>query len=228
MKINILSRTITLTLILTGLSLFWPYSGFPQNDIIYPKIGLSIPCNIREMNIYLIRYERIDFKGSPMFEISKQDVYKIRYKNGVIDIIDPEYIKTKRDTLIGGLDTNAYSTLYVVYNSGQSSQQFPLVINGKYICKMRNHSRLEYKMHYQGEINVCRQTKKTNAPCRQFEVQSGGIYGILINVKNEYALNPYDRFSLTLINRGSIDDFLKTEYLGFDPFVEDDYHFELK
>ncbi|MCK9422912.1 MAG: hypothetical protein M0Q38_09955 [Bacteroidales bacterium] len=229
MKNRIFLLAVTIKVILTALVFIIPYSGFTQNDIIYKKTGSEIPCKVREITIDLIKYERIDIKKGPIIEIRKQDVSKIRYKNGVVDIIDPNFLIARSDTTLGKNDTTGYSKLYIVFNSGQSSQRFPLIINGQYVCNMGNHSRLEYKMFYSGDITVCRKVMKKTAPCRQFTVQRGHDYGIRIEVTSEYALDLNDRFSMTLFyDTESVKDFKQFEYYGFKPFKGDDYHFVKK
>ncbi len=205
-------------------------TGFAQYDLICKKSGGTIQCKVREITLDVIKYERVDVKRGPIIQIAKAEVWKIIYNTGAVEIIDLEYIKAKKnDTLKGKIDSGAFSMLYVVYNSGQSSQVFPLIINGKYICRLSNHSRLAYKMFYQGELTVCRKMKNKIGPCRPFEIEPGKIYGISINVENEQALDPSSRFSMAAFNETeSVNDFLKTEYFGFKPFKANDFHLEMK
>jgi len=218
---------ISLIVFLTGFVSFVPYSGFSQTDVIFKKTGTQIQCKVKEITVDLIKYVRADVKKGPIIEIRKQEVYKIRYKNGAVEIIDPEYIKIKKaDTTKSKNDTVNYSLIYIVYNSGQSTQVFPLLINGQYICRMSNHSRLVYKMAYEGVVNVCRQMKNKIGPCRQFEIIHGNNYGIEITPISEVALDPNDRFKMIVFDDPrSANDFIQTEYYSFKPFKGYDYNF---
>ena len=227
MKKPTLLLAVTLIIFLTWMFFLVPHAGFSQSDIIYKKSGGVIPCRVREIKVDVIKYVRVDIKRGPIIEIRKDEVYKIRYRNGTIDVLDLEFVMAqKADTIKGNKDTTGYSTLYVVYNSGQSSQVFPLVINGQYVCRMSNHSRLVFKMHYKGEVQICRQMKSKMAPCRQFVVQPGQIYGVSISVENETAIDPNFRFSMTVFDDTlSVKDFIQSEYYSFKPFKENDYNY---
>lgn len=194
-------------------------------DILYKKNGAMISCKIREITVDVIKYKRTDLRNSPVFEIKKEDVVKIRYKNGVVDIIDPAYIKIKGDSTFKNSDTIGYSMLYVVFNSGQSEQKFPLYINGNFICKLTNHSRLAFKMLYEGEIDVYRMFKAKIGPIKRLAVKHGNNYAISIKVVNEQKVDPNQRFFMNVIEDfKQIPGFLEYEYNGFSPFKELDFH----
>ncbi len=61
--------------------------GFSQ-DVLYKMDGSSITCKIRSINEDVIKYKKTDTINSPVYEIKSAEVYKIRYRNGTVDIID--------------------------------------------------------------------------------------------------------------------------------------------
>lgn len=116
-----------------------------------------------------------------------------------------------------------HAYLYVSFNSGQSSLTFPLAINGKFICKLPNHSRLRYIIFTPGEANVCRQVKRGEpGPCRNLMIIPGQMYGIRITVKNEQSFDPDKRFGIEVFDGPEADRFIRTEFYSFAPFPEDD------
>lgn len=200
------------------------FSGHAQ-DILYKKNGAMISCKIREIGVTVIKYKRTDLTNSPVFDVKKEDIYKIRYKNGVIDIIDPDYYKIKRDSITNvGKDSAAYSMLYVVFNSGNSSDVFPLYINGNFICKMKNPSRLAFKMKFIGAIEVYRMVQDKIGPGANFMVQHGNDYAISIKIVNSMKTDPNKKFLMTVIEGNSeINGFLENEFNSFMPDKEHDF-----
>ena len=81
-------------------------------DFLYKKDGTTISCKIREVKVDIIRFKRTDIKHSPVFEVKKEDIYKIQYKSGVIDILDPVY-KVKMDTIGGKISSGEIEMVYV-------------------------------------------------------------------------------------------------------------------
>jgi hypothetical protein len=214
-------KTILLSLIL----LLLLHTGLAQ-DILFKKNGALINCKIREITVDVIKYKRTDLQNSPVFEIKKEDVYKIRYKNGVVDVVDPKYHKNKNDTTGNNNDTTGYSMLYVVYNPGHSSQVFPLYINERFICKLKHHSRLAFKMKHEGEIVVYRKNQNMIGPQEWIIARHGNSYAISIQVVNEQNLDPNQRFLFTVIKDAElIQGFLENEYNGFKPEKDCDFHF---
>ena len=72
-------KTLFLSIILL-LQINW----LTAQDIIYKKDGGLINCKISEIRVDLIKYKRVDLKESPVFEIKKEEIWKIKYKNGEI------------------------------------------------------------------------------------------------------------------------------------------------
>lgn len=213
-------KTATFTTILFVLL----FSGHAQ-DILYKKNGAMISCKIREIGVTVIKYKRTDLTNSPVFEVKKEDIYKIRYKNGVVDIIDPYYYKTKRDSINNvAKDTAAYSMLYVVFNSGTSPDVFPLYVNGNFICKMKNPSRLAFKMKFIGTIDVYRMVQDKIGPRANLIVQHGNNYAISIKIVKSNNPDPNKKFLMTVIEGNSeIQGFLENEYNSFMPKQEYDF-----
>jgi hypothetical protein len=206
-----------------------------QSDIIYRKNGSIIRCKIREIKVNVITYKRTDVKRSPIYEINKDQTYKIRLKDGIVEIIDSSFYNSMRtnklytDTTLVINDTMNYAIIYIVFNSGYSDQSFPLYINGTFVYKLSNHSRLEYKIYSQGETEVCREVKNHVGPTIKFHVQHGRTYGISIYIKNEQKLDPNNRFLLRLYEeQESFNEFFENEYKNFKPFKDLDLKKEEK
>lgn len=194
-------------------------SCFSQNDVIFTKKGKQITCRVKEITLDVIKYERVDVIKGPLIEISKNDCYKVIFKHGAVEVIDPDFIRPQ-------VDTSACTSLYITYNSGQSTQVFPVVINGKYICKLNNHSRMIYKSCGNSDLIICRSPSHGKTICRNIEVLPGNTYAIRIEVKNEQAIDPSDRFSMTLLQDSySVTKFIVNEYDKMKPFKKDDHFF---
>lgn len=190
-----------------------------QNDVIYKKDGGYIACKVKEITLDVIKYERIDVVRGPTIEIRKTEAYKIKYKSGSIEILDRDFKPQKTDT-------SGYSIIYVTYNSGQSNQKFPIIINGINLCTMHNHSRLIYKMFTEGEISVCRYANGRKQLCGSLEIEHGKKYALRIELLNEQAIDPNKKFSLTFLSdQSSVIEFFNEEYRQMKPYKEDDYHF---
>ena len=147
-------------LILLSIFLLMIISAGQTQDFVYKKDGTSFYCKIREITVDVIKYKRTDIKSSPIFEIKKNDVYKICYKHGAIDILDPVFYKMKTDTM-------KYAMVYIVYNSNQSSEEFPLSVNHRSICKFKDRSRLALKILSEGEFTFAWETMYNVGPERK-------------------------------------------------------------
>lgn len=223
---------------LIGLISFFNLQGKSQNDILYKKDGSSIGCKIREIKLDIITYTRPELKRSPIYEVKRNDAYRILYKNGIEDILDVEFYKmvkknrhisdsiwVRQDTARMRHDSFGYSMVYVVFNSGYSSQYFPFYINGQYICTIKNQSRLEYKMFSEGEFEVFRKYRNKIGPVKKVLFQHGNKYAISIKMNDEQILDPNNRFSMTIYeSEEDVKEFIKKEYNGFKPFKSLDLH----
>lgn len=196
-------------------------------DVIYKKNGSTIYCKVNEITIDLVKYKRLDIRNSPSFEIKKEDLWKVKYKNGVTDIFNQAEIKPD-SILCERKGTEDYSMFYVVFNSGQSDQYFPFYFNDKYICKLKNHSRLLLKIKDEGDFYFCRNNNRKIGPVIKVSICNGNTYGIRITVPYPQGLDPNKRFAMDVINSDEVQSFIENEYNGFKPFPALDFSIELK
>ena len=194
-------------------------------DYLYKKSGGGISCKVKEITIDVIRYKRTDLAKSPIFEIKLEDIYRIRYNNGVTDIIDPEYYKMTKASLNTMSDTASYAMIYIVFHGENSTQNFPLYINGQYVCKLKSNSRATYRIFTEGEIEIYRSSKEKVGPIRSLQVYHGSNYGVSISIVNEQKLDPNERFQM-IVNDDPVDvkDFIDKEYNGLKPYKDLDFH----
>jgi hypothetical protein len=191
-------------------------------DLVYKKEGAAFYCKIREITVDVIKYKRTDIKNSPIFEIKKADVYKIRYNKGIVDIVDPEFYKKKTGDIY-------YSMVYIVYDSNLTSQVFPLYVNGKFVCKLKSHSRLALKLESEVEYRIKRETNVEVGPKVSLVPIFGLHYAIAIKVINEHAAYATDMYSMTVITiPEEVQRFIDTEYNGFTPDNAHDFHADFK
>jgi hypothetical protein len=214
-------RQFTLFISIAGVLILYGSTCRAQNcDVIYLKTGITIQCKIREVSLVKVRYTRPEIKRSPFYEVKKDDVFMLEYKDGHIDIIDEAFYKSsinrqsKVDTTIELPDTTCFSTLFILYEShGSIYSTFPLYINDKYICTLTEYSRLEYRLKSQGRITISRKEKNEIGPSRTIETKHGGIYGVSVNVSDKTTKDPSRRFSMvTYTGLPEVKNFLETEY----------------
>jgi len=147
--------------ILFLLFLFCEFFSFSQ-DFMYLKDKSVQKVKILEISIDKIKYKKVEILDGPTYEIIKSDVIKVHYSNGFIDVFHPEY---DTDSLFMATpkqkyDTIDYSMLYIVFNSTQDeSQIFPIYFNDIYICTLKNHQRLSYKLFSEGSLVFSRKIK---------------------------------------------------------------------
>jgi uncharacterized protein (TIGR02145 family) len=62
-------------------------TSYPVNaqDVITMKSGEELQVKVKKIGLNTIEYVRFDNETGPMYEISKEDVSKIRYQNGIED-----------------------------------------------------------------------------------------------------------------------------------------------
>lgn len=207
--------------------------GFGQ-DYIFKKDSSVQKVKILEITTEKIKFKKAEVPNGPTYEMLLSDALKIRYSNGFVDWLGNEQFEKSdsltTDTRIKGFkkftDTLGYSMLYVLFNSGQDeSQKFPIYLNGEYVTTLKNHTRLSYKVYSEGIFTFERKGSKGSGdePVILLYMVRGNSYGIRIDIPYPWALKPNKRFSLTLIDDEiEINDFLKFEFNGFEPFRPND------
>jgi hypothetical protein len=73
--------------IISGIILFTSFSFAFAQDIITKTNGDEIQAIIKEITTNEIKYKRHDNPDGPLIHILKSDVFRVRYENGVVDII---------------------------------------------------------------------------------------------------------------------------------------------
>jgi len=213
-------KYITLLIVLV----FLTNTGHSQ-DMLYKKDGSAISCKVKGITIDVIKYKRTDIKNSPVFEVKKDEVYKIRFKKGkkaTTDILDPVFNKQNGDTI-------PYSLVYIVYHSNQSNKNLQLGVDPFYNLTIKNHSRLVMKFIYEEERNIHVEKTFSDGPSIKFVTVHGQNYAICVREKDEGKGNSKDKFSMTLYkDPKEVTDFIKNEYNGFSPDKDHYYYWNEK
>jgi len=185
---------------------------------------------VLEVTLDLVKYNTIELPKGPTFEISKTDVYKILFSNGHEVIFDTTFtfqtgIYQKER---GKIDTTHYAMLYLLFQDGSDmSQKFPLYFNEKYVCTLRNHQRLTYKMYSEGLLRIERVHEKKTGPNIEVLILHGNKYGIRILEPYPQGLDPNKRFTIEKItDNEKVERFLKNEFYKLKPFKQDEYYMQ--
>ena len=197
-----------------------------SQDYIYKKDRTITKGKVLEVTMDLIKYKKIELPKGPVYEISKKDVYKIHYANGYADILDATFDPLSGDSISGmkKIDTLHYAMLYVLFYDGfDKSQKFPLYFNEKYICTLRNHQRLTFKLYSEGLLHIKRLGGKKTGPSVELIILHGNDYGIRIEEPYPQGLNPNKRFSINAISDSEeVATFLEQEFYKWKPFKQDE------
>jgi len=198
-----------------------------SQDYIYKKDRTIQEGKVLEITLDLIKYKKIELPKGPVFELSKKDVYKILFANGYTEIFDTINLSKNKFVQNGkkNIDSVDFVMLYVLFNDGQDiSQKFPIYFNGKYICTLRNHQRLSYKLYSEGLLRVKRISKKKIGPSTEFLVLHGNFFGINILEPYPQGLDPNKRFSLEVIADSSeFRNFLQNRFYELKPYEKDEF-----
>lgn len=209
-----------------------------SQDIITTMDKKVIQCKVLEVGIDKVRYKNTNIKKSPVFEILKSDIRSIRYSNGYIE----KYNTSPTDTLNQGstgnvpaksitrnpnepIDTTKFAMIYFVFNSGSSDDYlFPLYLNGRDICILKNFMRLQYKIFSEGQLIIERKSKSYGKePQVILNVEHGSVYGINIKVAHPQGFAADKIYSLELITEPTeVKNFIENEFYGFKPFKTSD------
>lgn len=71
-----------------------PPAGF---DVIVKKSGEIVHGKVVEVSLYLVRYKRTDIPDGPIYEIPKEDVFAISYRNQLTEYLE-DFDPTKSET----------------------------------------------------------------------------------------------------------------------------------
>lgn len=82
-------------------------------DIVVLKTGEEVKTKVKKVGVTIIEYVRYDNQGGPVYEVLKDDIFKIKYANGVEDVfavsaIDPILGKPVEGTFIDDRDNKIY------------------------------------------------------------------------------------------------------------------------
>lgn len=198
-------------------------------DLIYKKDYSYQLGRVLEVTTDKVKFLKAELPRGPTFEISRTEIWKIKYANGYTDFFDT-LVQEKFESIdwVNQADTNSYSIIYILFNYGSDEEQVvPIHFNGKYVYTLRNHRRLTYKMFSSGVLQICRKVKGTAGPCMRLHIQPGKRYGIRIEEPHPQALDPARRFLFTTFEiKADSDPFLNFEFYGFEPFENCDIHMQ--
>ncbi|MCX6246168.1 MAG: hypothetical protein NTW10_00405 [Bacteroidetes bacterium] len=215
-------NTLLIFLILLGL-------GCSSQDIIYLKDKTTQKAKILEVNIDKVRYKKSEIPNGPTYEVPKSDIIKIRYANGFVDYFVPvtDTIVNQNTFAQKQFNTNDSSNIYILYHYGNDeSQRFPIYFDGKYVCTLKNHSRLHYVIHSTGKLVIERrgQNAYKNGPRTEIFIKPGQSYGVSIKVPDPQMLDPTKRFILEVFtDSNETAYFIKKMFYGFEPYKENDF-----
>ena len=198
-------------------------------DYIYKKDHAIIKAKILEIGLENIKYKRTELPDGPTYIIRKNEVYKIRYSNGIEDIIDTiGYVKkTFKIDPDSHCDSVDYSLVYIVYNHGGFTYNVPIYFNNKFILKLRNQNRILYKIYSEGILNIKRFDGKKTGPSLDILLTHGKFYGIKIDIPYPHGLDPNKRFRMQMVTDSvEFHQFLQKDFYSFKPFPKEDFIFE--
>jgi hypothetical protein len=194
---------------------------------------------IREVGRYTIWYKIYYLTGSRRYEVLRSDVSSILYYDGRRD-----YFSSPDDSLASvqssGMtsdssgpkkyDPSSSSVIYFLFDyRSDESTRYPLYFNGKYICTLKNHSRLKYTTHSRGPLKIQKLGKKgrEEGPTVLLKIEPGKSYGINILMMNPQSRDPNIKFFCEVINDGpEITHFIESEFYGLVPYKENDFVME--
>lgn len=197
---------------------------------IFKKDKTILNANILEVGVDIIKFKKVELPNGPTYEILKSDVIKIQYSNGYVDTFIMQSNTDSVNQIIEKkfLDTIHYSEIYILFNDGQDlSQQFPIYLNGKYLCTIKNHMRITYKLYSTGFLLIERKHKKKIGPGTQLIIESGKKYGVRIGEPYPQGLDPRKRFTIEgIYGKREVEMFLRDEFYGFKPFKDEEMFLE--
>ncbi len=198
-------------------------------DYIYQKDYTIIKAKILEIDLESIKYKRIELPEGPIYTISKDKLFKVRFSNGIEDIIDTtgynEEMFYKKN--VKASDSVNYSLIYVVYNYHGYNDKVPMYFNDRFILKLKNQNRFRYKLYSEGPLKIERFDGKKTGPSLNLLIIHGKFYGIKIDIPYPYGLHPKKRFRMQVFSDSTeFHEFLQNDFYSFKPFPKEDFYFE--
>jgi hypothetical protein len=197
-----------------------------SQDMIFFKDGSTKVVKIKNVGEDTIKYKIYEVVNSPLYKVQKSDILSIFYKEGYREFFTQKIDSAKTVKY----NPSNSSIIYILYDyKMDEGNYFPLYFNGKYVCTLKNHSRLKYTMRSAGRLQVERKGIHTymEGPLIYLSVEPGKLYGINILPMYPQALDPNKKFKYdVIIDSIELNQFIKTKFYGFKPFKADDYIFE--
>jgi hypothetical protein len=194
-----------------------------SQDMIFFTDGSAKVVKIKNVGEDTIKYKIYEVVNSPLYKVQKSDIVSIFYKEGYREFFTQK-IDSAKTVKYNPSDS---SIIYILYDYKiDESNNFPLYFNGKYICTLKNHSRLRYTMHSAGRLQIERKGIHTyiEGPLIHLSIEPGKSYGINILPMYPQALDPNKKFKYdVIIDRIELHQFIQTRFYGFKPFKADDY-----
>ena len=106
-----------------------------SQDLIIQKDGEEIKSKVLEVNLEIIKYKKFDNLNGPSFEISKSDVFLIKYENGtkdVFNVIEKNKKSVRGSDLIFTENQRSFSILYglaTIYNGSNYKNFGPIILS---------------------------------------------------------------------------------------------------
>ena len=196
-----------------------------SQDMLFYKDGSVKIVKVKIIEDNSIKYKVYEEMNSPMYEVQKSDLWSMIDKYGDHEVFssNPDTVKTIP------YDSSISSTIYILYNyKNDESVKFPLYFNGKYICTLKNHSRLKYTMHSGGLLKIQRRgVNSKDGPTISLSVEPGKSYGINILLMYPQAIDPENKFKYdVIVDSTELNQFTRNKFYGFKPFKADNYVFE--
>jgi len=210
------------------LFIVFPSACFSQ-DYIYKKDNTIQKGKILKVGLDDVKYMRADIIDGPIYRISKKDILKIRYANGTEENFNTSwYGETKfYKSTSENSDTVDYSLIYIIYNHGGHTYNVPLYFNDKFVIKLKNQNRLQYKIFSEGLLVVKRFDGRKTGPSLDLLIAHGKFYGIKIDIPYPHGLDPNKRFRMQAFSdSATFHKFLHEEFYSFKPYQKEDFYFE--
>ena len=184
------------------------------------KGGETYIGKVLEISVDKIKFTKIELPNGPTYEVFKNEVVKIKFRNGYTEVFDKSI--TKNDTLQktkARYDTCNYSKVYIVYTA-YGEETCPMYFNGQYIWTLKPYSRMEYTLFSQGDLTVQRMNfnKKKAGPTVTLSISHGQFYGLLITMPYPQGLDPNKKFAIEVFKDSTeFSTFMEKTYWGIEP-----------
>jgi hypothetical protein len=193
------------------------YCTYSQDWLFYKNTNVS-KVKILEINVDKIKFQKISLPRGPSFEILKSDIWKIKYRNGMEEILDTAFANNLKIQMKKALaDTSKYSIIYISGNPFVNEYlSFPLFFNNQYIGTINRNSRIVYKIFSSGLLTISRSAKLNEKVVSELNITSGKKYGVLIDMPQPHSYNIEKKYRIDLaIEEQDINSFLENYFINF-------------